>query len=63
MTDQQSGSDEETEEHDHYHGAYEIIHTSLTLLVNEANYVERAYRSGSPNPTTTLDDLERVRNN
>lgn len=45
----------------HDHGAYEMIHTALTLLVNENNYVERAYRTKSPNPATIVDDLETVR--
>lgn len=46
----------------HDHGAYEFVHTSLTLLVNGDDYVERAYRTKSPNAETIIADLRTVRN-
>jgi protein SCO1/2 len=40
---------------------YMFTHSSLTLLVNADGYVERAYRSQSPDEETVIGDLERVR--
>lgn len=40
---------------------YMFTHTALTLLVNADGYVERAYRTKSPDETQLIDDLGRVR--
>jgi protein SCO1/2 len=40
---------------------YMFAHTSLTLLVNADGYVERAYRSKSPDEQRIIDDLREVR--
>jgi protein SCO1/2 len=40
---------------------YMFTHSSLTLLVNADGYVERAYRSQSPDPQRIVDDLSNVR--
>jgi protein SCO1/2 len=40
---------------------YMFVHSSLTLLVNADGYVERAYRSKSPDEDAIIADLERVR--
>lgn len=40
---------------------YMFMHTSLTLLVNADGYVERAYRSQSPDVETMTDELRTVR--
>lgn len=40
---------------------YMFTHTSLTLLVNSDGFVERAYRSQSPDVPAMIDDLEAVR--
>ncbi|KAA9395841.1 SCO family protein [Haloarcula sp. CBA1130] len=41
---------------------YMFTHTALTLLVNADGYVERAYRSKSPDEETIISDLQTVRN-
>ena len=41
---------------------YMFAHSALTLLVNADGFVERAYRSKSPDEETIIDDLETVRN-
>lgn len=51
-----------TNDTDHDHGAYEFTHSALTLLVNGEGYVERAYRTQSPDPNAIVDDLATVRN-
>lgn len=48
--------------HHHDHGAYEFVHTPLTLLVNGDDYVERAYRTKSPNAEQIIADLRTIRN-
>ncbi|QZX99254.1 SCO family protein [Halobaculum rubrum] len=40
---------------------YMFTHAALTLLVNADGFVERAYRSKSPNEGTILADLQTVR--
>jgi protein SCO1/2 len=40
---------------------YMFAHSALTFLVNADGYVERAYRSKSPNADTIISDLEQVR--
>ena len=40
---------------------YMFAHSALTLLVNADGYVERAYRSKSPDPEQIIDDLSNVR--
>jgi protein SCO1/2 len=40
---------------------YMFAHAALTLLVNADGYVERAYRSKSPDPQRIIDDLAKVR--
>ncbi|WP_436903399.1 SCO family protein [Halovenus halobia] len=40
---------------------YMFTHTPLTLLVNADGFVERAYRSKSPNEDQIISDLQRVR--
>lgn len=40
---------------------YMFAHAAMTLLVNGDGYVERAYRSKSPDPEAILADLETVR--
>ncbi|WP_135805718.1 SCO family protein [Halorussus marinus] len=40
---------------------YMFTHTALTLLVNADGYVERAYRTDSPDAERILSDLETVR--
>ncbi len=39
-----------------------FTHTALTLLVNADGFVERAYRSKSPDEETIISDLKAVRN-
>ena len=58
-----SEHDDSTSEdgHHHDHGAYEFVHTSLTLLVNGDSYVERAYRTSSPDVERMISDLRTVR--
>ena len=41
---------------------YMFTHTALTLLVNADGFVERAYRSKSPDEETIISDLKTVRN-
>lgn len=41
---------------------YMFTHTALTLLVNADGFVERAYRSKSPDEETIIADLKAVRN-
>ena len=41
---------------------YMFTHSALTLLVNADGFVERAYRSQSPDEETIISDLETVRN-
>jgi len=41
---------------------YMFTHSALTLLVNADGFVERAYRSKSPDQETIISDLETVRN-
>jgi len=41
---------------------YMFTHTALTLLVNADGFVERAYRSKSPDEETIIADLKTVRN-
>jgi len=41
---------------------YMFAHSALTLLVNADGFVERAYRSKSPDEETIIDGLETVRN-
>jgi protein SCO1/2 len=41
---------------------YMFTHSALTLLVNGDGYVERAYRSKSPDEETIIADLKQVRN-
>lgn len=41
---------------------YMFTHTALTLLVNAGGFVERAYRSKSPEEETIISDLKAVRN-
>lgn len=48
--------------HHHDHGAYEFLHTGLTLLVNGDQYVERAYQTSSPDAQQLIADLKTVRN-
>lgn len=43
------------------HDGYMFIHTALTLLVNADGYVERAYRTKSPNPDKIIEDLKKLR--
>jgi protein SCO1/2 len=45
----------------HDHGAYEFVHTGLTLLVNGDQYVERAYRTSAPDAEQIITDLKAVR--
>jgi protein SCO1/2 len=40
---------------------YMFTHSALTLLVNADGFVERAYRSKSPDEETIISDLETVR--
>ncbi|MGQ4555392.1 SCO family protein [Halobellus sp. GM3] len=40
---------------------YMFIHSALTYLVNADGYVERAYRTDSPDPERLIDDLATVR--
>jgi protein SCO1/2 len=40
---------------------YMFIHMAMTLLVNGDGFVERAYRSKSPDPETIIADLKAVR--
>jgi protein SCO1/2 len=40
---------------------YMFTHAALTLLVNADGYVERAYRTKTPDEETIIADLERVR--
>lgn len=40
--------------------SYMFTHMALTLLVNSAGMVERAYRSKAPEEETIIDDLEAV---
>jgi protein SCO1/2 len=40
---------------------YMFTHAALTLLVNADGYVERAYRSKSPDPQRIIEDLSKVR--
>jgi len=42
--------------------SYMFTHLAMTYLVNADGYVERAYRTGSPDPERLIDDLETVRN-
>lgn len=62
--DDTAGADDtdDTGHDDHDHGAYEFTHSALTLLVNGDAYVERAYRTQSPDPNAIVDDLATVRN-
>jgi protein SCO1/2 len=48
--------------HNHDHGAYEFVHTGLTLLVNSDHYVEQAYQTSSPDAEQIISDLKTVRN-
>jgi protein SCO1/2 len=41
---------------------YMFAHSAMTYLVNADGYVERAYRTDSPDPERLIDDLETVRN-
>ena len=41
---------------------YMFTHSALTLLVNADGFVERAYRSKSPDEETIISDLKTVRN-
>lgn len=41
---------------------YMFIHTPMTLLLNADDYVERAYRTKSPNAEQIIADLKKVRN-
>ncbi|WP_277543578.1 SCO family protein [Haloarcula laminariae] len=41
---------------------YMFTHSALTLLVNADGFVERAYRSKSPDEQTIISDLKTVRN-
>ena len=41
---------------------YMFTHTALTLLVNADGFVERAYRSKSPDEEAIISDLKTVRN-
>lgn len=41
---------------------YMFAHSAMTYLVNAEGYVERAYRTDSPDPERVIDDLETVRN-
>lgn len=41
---------------------YMFTHTALTVLVNADGFVERAYRSKSPDEETIISDLTAVRN-
>jgi protein SCO1/2 len=41
---------------------YMFTHTPMTTLVNADGYVERAYRTKSPDPDRLIDDLATVRN-
>ncbi len=50
------------EQPNHNHGKYKFLHTPLTLLVNSDEYVERAYRTKSPDPEQIISDLKKVRN-
>jgi len=40
---------------------YMFTHTAMTTLVNADGYVERAYRTKSPDPDELIDDLATVR--
>ncbi|ERG97770.1 MAG: hypothetical protein J07HQX50_01798, partial [Haloquadratum sp. J07HQX50] len=40
---------------------YMFTHSALTLLVNADGFIERAYRSKSPDEETILSDLNTVR--
>lgn len=40
---------------------YMFAHSALTFLVNADGFVERAYRTQSPDPEQLIDDLETVR--
>ncbi|MFC4356752.1 SCO family protein [Halobium salinum] len=42
-------------------GNYMYNHLALVLLVNGEGYVERAYTGPSPNPTTFVEDLAKLR--
>ena len=42
--------------------SYMFTHSAMTYLVNSTGYVERAYRTKSPDPERMIDDLETVRN-
>ncbi|WP_049985978.1 SCO family protein [Halobellus rufus] len=41
---------------------YMFAHSAMTYLVNPDGFVERAYRTDSPDPERLIDDLETVRN-
>jgi len=41
---------------------YMFAHSAITYLVNAGGYVERAYRTKSPDPERVIDDLDAVRN-
>lgn len=45
----------------HGHGEYGFVHTPLVMLVNSDAYVERAYRTKSPDFVQIIDDLKVVR--
>ena len=42
---------------------YMFAHSAMTYLVNADGYVERAYRTKSPDPDRVIDDLDAVRDN
>jgi protein SCO1/2 len=52
---------ERTDPEDGDSDMYMFAHSALTFLVNADGYVERAYRTKSPDPERIIDDLERVR--
>jgi protein SCO1/2 len=51
--------------HSHSHGdghaGVEFVHSSVTMLVNADGYVERAYRTKTPDSEQLIADLERLR--
>ena len=56
-----SGASEEHANASAADGGYMFVHTALTILANADGYVERAYRTKSPDQERIVEDLRRVR--
>lgn len=61
-TESSQNQTESGDGHHHDHGDYKFVHTPMTMLVNADDYVERAYRTKSPNAEQIIADLKKVRN-